>query len=162
MNQIHESVMIPIVQQLKIKRINKLAVVFLMLVTTLALSSCDTTDPDEDESTIGFTGSFIAIDETVETSASGNIVATYDPVPNELSFTIVWNDLSSPVTGMYLEIDGSAAQTIDNWEPVVAGEIIEEVTLDESEEDELLDENMSVVIETENYPEGEIQAFLVE
>lgn len=150
----------PIIQHLN----NQFSVIVcLLLIAGLVIISCGTDSNDDDEpEPEAYSGDFIPAGDDVTTSASGETTATLDPETRELSFTVVWEDLSSPVVAMHFHDDGPVIHDIDGWEAETSGSVTGTITFSAGEVADLADGDVYTQIHTEEYPGGEVISPLTE
>lgn len=134
----------------------------LMLIVGAALVACSKEDdmPDPGMQPVMYSGDFMESNDEVNTEASGDVEATFNPETMELTFNVAWQNLSTPVSAMHFHDDGPVIHGIDGWDAALSGSVSGKVTLSTEEAADLSAGKIYVQIHTETYPGGEVVALL--
>ncbi|MEX0684389.1 MAG: CHRD domain-containing protein [Balneolales bacterium] len=132
----------------------------MLLITSLAMSSCSTDSDDDDEQMIEYSGTFIPANDNVTTSASGTTSATLNQDTREITYDVEWQGLTTPVSNMHFHDDGPVIHGIDGWDEATSGSVSGTVTFSADEVTDLEAGDVYVMIHTQEYPGGEVIAIL--
>lgn len=136
------------------------AVLFL-ITTGLTVTSCNIFGSDDDENETEYSGTFEP-NGTIDTDATGSVELTYNSETGEVDFEVEWQGLTSPVNNMHFHDDGPVIHGIDGWDAATSGSVSGIVTFSAQEAADMAAGDVYVMIHTENFPGGEIRAFLFE
>ena len=135
-------------------------------ILCLAFVSCDKDDDDDDEK-VEYTlnASVDGHQEVpmVETDATGTLTGTYNKNSNLLTYSVSWQQLSGPVTGMHFHGPADIGEPANVAVPITGFPAAEQgtysgsATLTEAQEAELLGEKWYVNIHTDLNKPGEIR-----
>lgn len=133
--------------------------VFLLFVL-IGVASCKKTDTTEMSSTVSYSGTFVKSADTVVTSASGTVSATFDLTSRVLSYTVTWSGLTSNAANMHFHDAGPVIYPITGFAEASSGTLSGSVTLTAAQASDLASGKIYVQIHTVNIPLGEILANL--
>lgn len=139
------------------------AIAFIILLISVGISSCKkdkTSDPDNNPSTIAYSGVFVKSKDNVTTSATGTTTATYKPATRELSYTLTWTGLSSNAMEMHFHDAGPIIVAITGFPNATAGTVSGKATLTVEQANDLAAGKIYSQIHSQTYPGGEIIATL--
>ena len=144
---------------------SKIAIIGTLVLLTLAFFACskddDNNQPQEpDNSMLHFEGTAKPSSESVNTTATGSLTATYDPETKKLSYTFTWDGLSGEIGGFHIH-NGAGAIIInfkdDDYATAIKGSFSGSSTLtDDSWITDLEAGKLYGQIHTAKYPAGEI------
>ncbi|MEX0646935.1 MAG: CHRD domain-containing protein [Balneolaceae bacterium] len=133
----------------------------LLFIAGFAVTSCGTDNDDDDDPIFEeYSGDFIPSSGDVSTSASGTTSAEFNTETREVEFHVEWEDLSSPVIGMHFHQDGPVIHGIEGWSEETSGSVSGMVTFSSEEAAGLAAGDVYTQIHTEDFPGGEVVAFL--
>lgn len=137
-------------------------VVFIFLFLFSGLLSCNNDDSSDMESSqkIAYSGTFVKSSESVTTSATGTVKATFDPATLKLSYTITWSGLGSNVAAMHFHNEAPVMLEITGFSNTTSGTVSGTATLSSQQATALASGKIYVQIHTPNYPAGEVLATL--
>jgi len=133
---------------------------FILLLFLGFSSACSDDDEEEDMTMVAYTGSFVKAKDTVTTSATGTVSATFNTETLQLSYTVTWSGLGSEVTNMHFHDAGPVAAGITGFPTTTSGSVSGAVTLTAEQALDLAAGQIYVQIHTSNYLGGEIIATL--
>lgn len=131
---------------------------FLLCIAGFAVTSCNSTDNDDDSTLVEYSGDFIESNNDVTTSATGSTTVTFNTETREVTFTVEWEGLTSPVVGMHFHDAGPVIHGIDGWQAATSGSVSGTVTFSAEEAADLAAGEVYTQIHTETYPGGEVVA----
>lgn len=132
------------------------AIVCLLIITGIAISSCSTGNDDDGPTMVEYSGDLIPSSGDVTTSASGTATATFNSETREVTYEVVWTGLSTAVIAMHFHDDGPVIHGIDGWDAETSGNVSGAVTFSQEESADLAAGDVYVQIHTEDYPGGEV------
>jgi hypothetical protein len=131
-----------------------------ILFLFIGITSCKKNDTTEMSSTVSYSGSFVKSGDSVVTSASGTVTATFDLTTMILSYTVTWNGLTSNAASMHFHDAGPVIYPITGFAEATSGTLSGSVTLTAAQASDLSSGKIYVQIHTVNIPSGEILATL--
>ena len=131
-----------------------------ILVFLIVFSACKKNDTIETISSVNYTGSFVKSSDAVVTSATGTVTAKFDVTTMVLSYTLVWNGLTSNAANMHFHDAGPVIYPITGFTAATDGTFSGSVTLTAAQASDLAAGAIYVQIHTVNIPGGEIKAVL--
>lgn len=140
---------------------------FLTLLT-INFSACDK-DDDSPNTKVEFGATLNEGQETPPTgvSATGTCEATYDTVTNILTYTLTWTGLTDVPTAMHFHkadigVPGGVEIPITGFAASATGTLSSTATVEQEDENDLLEEKFYVNIHTALYPSGEIRGQMLQ
>jgi CHRD domain. len=124
------------------------------------ITSCKKNDTIEMSTTASYSGSFVKSGNSVVTSGTGTVTATFDLKTMILSYSITWNGLTSNAANMHFHDAGPVIYPIVGFAEATSGTFSGSVTLTSAQASDLSSGKIYVQIHTVNIPSGEILATL--
>ncbi len=154
--------------RMPISSILKVSVCLISFVTATSLISCKKDDNNPPPEKIEFTATLNGQQETppATTSATGTLTATYNTSTNELDYTLYWSGLTTTPVAMHFHKGkvgeaGDVQAAITGFPTILNGQFTGTATIEESEEEDLLENKFYVNIHTGTYLDGEIRGQLM-
>lgn len=135
-------------------------VIFLFLFSGLISCNDDGSSDMESSQKIAYSGTFVKSSESVSTSATGSVKATFDPATLKLSYTITWSGLGSDATSMHFHNEAPVIIEITGFSNTTSGTVSGSATLSSQQATDLASGKIYAQIHTPDYPSGEVLATL--
>ena len=143
--------------------------IIVVAAAIITLNACNKDDNNRPKNMFDFSASINAAQETPPTgeSGTGTCTATYDSVTNQLSYTITWSGLTGAPTAMHFHkadvgVPGDVEIPITGFPATASGTLSSNATVDQAEEQDLLEGKFYVNIHTAAHAGGEIRGQLVQ
>ena len=140
----------------------------LILAVPVALIACNKDDNNEPNNIVHFNATLNAAQETPPTgeAGTGTCDATYDTTTNQLTYTLTWTGLTGPPTAMHFHkadigVQGGVEIPITGFSTTTGGTLSSTATVEQSEEEDLLENKFYVNIQTDAHGSGEIRGQLI-
>lgn len=131
-----------------------------LLCLLVGITSCKKNDTTEMSSIVSYSGTFVKSGDVVVTPASGTVTAKFDLTTMILSYTVIWNGLTSNAASMHFHDAGPVIYPIIGFAAATSGRLSGSVTLTATQAFDLASGKIYVQIHTVNIPAGEILANL--
>lgn len=145
----------PSIQNLKHSWIS---IPLLLVIIGFTLSSCGS--DSDDSNLIEYSGTFVATGNNVETNGTGMAEATYNSETGVVTYEAEWSGLTTQATNMHFHLNGPVIHGIDGWPAATSGSVSGSVTFSLAEAAALAAGDVYIMIHTQTYPGGEVNAFL--
>ena len=153
---------------MKLKSFSNHFLHLLILIAAITISSACNKDDDNPGNIVQFSATLDQAQETPPTgvSATGSCTATYDTATNQLTYTLTWTGLTGAPTAMHFHkadigVPGDVEIPINDFPTTTSGTFSSSATVDQNDENDLLENKFYVNIHTAAYPAGEIRGQLI-